>query len=344
MDITKKETYFYHLPQELIAQTPVEPRDSSRLLVYSKKENNVKHKIFKDIVNYLHEGDVLVVNNTKVIPARLYGEKVETKAKIEMLLLKRYNLTNWEVLLKPAKRLKIGSIVKFNEDLSCKVVADLPDGKKEITFIFNGVFEDILNKVGYVPLPHYIKNEKYDNLKRYNTVYSKIDGSSAAPTAGLHFTDELLNQLKGKGVKVVEVLLHVGLGTFRPVKESCILQHMMHTEYVEISNESCTVINQARENGDRIIAVGTTSVRVLESCADENGMLVPQKKETNIFIYPGYKFKVVDAIITNFHLPESTLIMLVSAFLGVEQTLEIYNTAVKEKYRFFSFGDSMFLS
>lgn len=344
MDVTKKETYFYNLPDELIAQTPVEPRDSSRMLVYLKNDNKIEHKIFKDIVEHLKEGDVLVVNNTKVIPARLYGEKLETKAKIEMLLLKRYNLTNWEVLLKPAKRLKIGSIVKFGEELSCKVIADLPDGKKEIEFIFNGVFEDILNKIGFVPLPHYIRNEKYDNLKRYNTVYSKINGSSAAPTAGLHFTDELLTKLKNKGIKVVNVLLHVGLGTFRPVKESSILNHIMHTEYVEISEETCNVINQAKSNGNRVIAVGTTSVRVLESCANESGVLVPQKKETNIFIYPGYKFKVVDAIITNFHLPESTLIMLISAFLGVEKTLEIYNLAVKEKYRFFSFGDSMFLS
>ncbi len=343
MDITKKETYYYNLPENLIAQYPVEPRDSSKLLVYNKKLNKVEHKIFTDIVDYLNEGDVLVVNNTKVIPVRLYGLKKETNAKIEVLLLKRLNLTNWEALIKPGKRLKLGQFVAFGEELTCEIVKDLEDGKKQVKFHYTGVFEDILNRVGKVPLPHYIKNENYDNIKRYNTVYAKTDGSSAAPTAGLHFTDELLAKIKDKGIKIVEVLLHVGLGTFRPVKETSILNHIMHTEYLEVSQETCDTVNTAKQNGNRIIAVGTTSVRVLESCAQENGVLLPQNKETNIFIYPGYKFKIVDAIITNFHLPESTLIMLISAYLGVEKTLELYNLAVEEKYRFFSFGDSMFL-
>lgn len=344
MDIFNKHTYYYELPENLIAQYPVEPRDSSRLLVYNKTTNLVEHKIFKDIINYLNPGDVLVINNTKVIPARLFGKKAETNAKIEVFLLKRINLSDWEVLVKPAKRLKVGSIVNFNEKLSCEVLQDLDFGKKIVKFIFNGVFEEILNEIGNVPLPHYIKNENFKNLERYNTVYSKIDGSSAAPTAGLHFTKELLEKIKQKGVIICEVLLHVGLGTFRPVSEDNILNHIMHTEYIEVSSESAEIINNAKKNNKRVIAVGTTSVRVLESCVDNFGNLIPQRKETNIFIYPGYEFKIVDALITNFHLPESTLIMLVSAFLGVEKTLELYNLAVKEKYRFFSFGDAMFLT
>ena len=343
MDLTNKKTYYYDLPPELIAQTPVEPRDSARLLAYNKQTGQISHSIFKNITDYLKPGDVLVVNNTKVIPARLYGIKPDTNAKIEVFLLKRLNLTDWEVLLKPAKRLKIGSVVTFSENLSCQVVDNLPDGKRLVKFSFNGVFEDQLSKVGNVPLPHYIKNDNYKDLKRYNTVYSKIDGSSAAPTAGLHFTPQLLNKIKEMGVVVVEVLLHVGLGTFRPVKEDDILKHIMHSEYLELTPENAKILNNAKAKGNRIIAVGTTSVRVLESCANNSGVLVPTKKETDIFIYPGYKFKVVDALITNFHLPESTLIMLVSAFIGVNETLGIYKTAVQEKYRFFSFGDSMFL-
>ena len=344
MDKTKKSTYFYELPQEQIAQTPAEPRDSAKLLVYNRQVGVVEHKVFRDIINYLKPNDVLVINNTKVIPARLLGQKAETGAKIEIFLLRRHNLTNWEVLAKPAKRLKVGTIVNFSKELSCKVLQDEGYGKKIVQFLFDGVFEDILTRVGHVPLPPYIHNEDYDNLKRYNTVYSKIDGSSAAPTAGLHFTTELLQKIKEKGIVIAEVLLHVGLGTFRPVSEENILDHEMHSEFVEVTPETAQMINTAKQNGSRIIAVGTTSVRVLESCTNDQGQLVAQHKDTDIFIYPGYKFKMVDAIITNFHLPESTLIMLVSAYLGIEKTLEIYKLAVKEKYRFFSFGDSMFLS
>ncbi len=343
MDITNKHTYYYHLPEQLIAQTPVEPRDSSKLLVYEKQTNQVEHKIFKNIANYLQKGDVLVVNNTKVISARLFGKKLDTGANIEIFLLKRHNLTTWQVLVKPAKRLKVGSVVEFGNELSCTVITNLEFGEKIVEFHFNGIFEEILLKVGHVPLPHYIKNENYNNIERYNTVYSKIEGSSAAPTAGLHFTTQLLEELKQKGVIVAEVLLQVGLGTFRPVSEENILNHHMHSEFVLVTQETANVINQAKQNGNRIIAVGTTSVRVLESCTNDQGELVAQSKDTNIFIYPGYKFKMVDAIITNFHLPESTLIMLVSAFLGVEKTMELYNLAVSQNYRFYSFGDAMFL-
>lgn len=342
MDVTSTKTYYYDLPEELIAQVPAEPRDSSRLLVYNRKTKQIEHKFFRDIIDYLKPNDVLVINNTKVLPARLYGIKEESGAKIEVLLLKRKDLTTWEVLTKPAKRAKIGAIIKFSDELSCKVLSDLGDGGKEVEFIFNGVFENILSKVGNVPLPPYIKNG-LKSLKRYNTVYSKFDGSSAAPTAGLHFTTELLEKIKQKGVKIVEVLLHVGLGTFRPVSEDNILNHKMHTEHFEVTKESADIINEAKKNGNRIIAVGTTTVRTLESATNEDGILIPQVNDTSIFIYPGVKFKMVDAIITNFHLPESTLIMLVSAFCGVEETLKMYNIAVKEKYRFFSFGDATFL-
>ena len=341
MDVLKTKTYYYDLPEELIAQTPIEPRDSSRLLVYKRKTKEIEHRIFRDVIDYLKAGDVLVINNTKVIPARLYGYKV-SGAKIEVLLLRRKNLTEWEALLKPGKRAKVGTIIVFNEELKLEVVADTEFGGKIVKFIYDGVFEDIISRVGSVPLPPYIK-EKLKNPNRYQTVYAQIDGSSAAPTAGLHFTDELLQKIKDKGIIIAEVLLHVGLGTFRPVKEENILEHDMHTEYIEVTKETAAIINQARKEKRRVIAVGTTSVRTLESVTDENGQVVPQCKDTNIFIYPGYKFKVVDGIITNFHLPESTLIMLVSAFCGVEETLNMYNTAVKEKYRFFSFGDATLL-
>lgn len=337
-----KSSYFYNLPEELIAQTPIEPRDHSRLLVFNKQSGEIEHKHFYDIVDYLHKGDVLVVNNTRVLPARLYGYK-DTGAKIEVLLQKRLNLTEWEVIAKPFKRLKEGTIVTFSENLSCEILEKGEYGGCKIKFIFNGVFEQRLSEVGQVPLPPYI-HEKLKNKERYQTVYSKVEGSSAAPTAGLHFTQELMEKLKEKGVEIVEVLLHVGLGTFRPVKEYNILNHEMHSEYIEMSEENAKQLNTAKREGRRVIAVGTTSVRVLESCANEEGEITPQNRETQIFIYPGYKFKVVDALITNFHLPESTLIMLVSAFTGYDQTMKIYNTAVDEKYRFFSFGDAMFLS
>lgn len=341
-DIYSTHTYYYDLPPELIAQTPVEPRDHSRLLVYERKTNNIDHRHFYDIVDYLKAGDVLVVNNTKVIPARLYGTKEDTGAKIEVLLLKRHDLTHWEVLMKPGKRAKVGTKIVFNDKLSLVVVGETDFGGKEVEFLFDGVFEKLIDDVGVMPLPPYIKHQ-YKDKKRYNTVYAKIDGSSAAPTAGLHFTKELMEKLKAKGVVIANVLLHVGLGTFRPVSEDNILSHDMHTEYIEIEQEACDIINKAHSEGRRVIAVGTTSVRTLESVADENGYLVPTKKNTNIFIYPGYKFKVVDGLVTNFHLPESTLIMLVSAFCGIDNTLEMYKTAVKEKYRFFSFGDATLL-
>lgn len=340
-DLLKKSSYFYNLPEELIAQTPIEPRDSSRLLVFNRREKKISHKIFHDITDFLESGDILVVNNTRVLPARLFGYK-DTGAKIEILLQKRLNLTEWEVVSKPAKRLVEGTVITFNKDFSCEVIEKGEYGRCIVRFIFEGVFEQRLSEVGQVPLPPYI-HEKLKEKERYQTVYSKVEGSSAAPTAGLHFTPELLEKIKSKGVKVVEVLLHVGLGTFRPVKEDNILNHEMHSEYIEMSEENALILNDAKANGQRIIAVGTTSVRVLESCVNEEGVIMPQKRETNIFIYPSYKFKVVDALITNFHLPESTLIMLVSAFAGYEETMDLYNKAVDEKYRFFSFGDGMFI-
>lgn len=340
-DLLKKSSYFYDLPEELIAQEPVEPRDSSRLIIFDRKNNNIEHKIFKDIISYLTPNDVLVINNTRVLPARLYGYK-DTGAKIEILLQKRINLNSWQIIAKPFKRLKEGTKITFSNELACIIEKKENYGLCEVTFIYDGVFEDKLSKVGQVPLPPYI-HAKLKDKERYQTVYSKIEGSSAAPTAGLHFTNELLTNIKKKGVEIIEVLLHVGLGTFRPVKEDNILEHQMHSEYIEMSVENAHKLNQAKQNGKRIIAVGTTSVRVLESCVNENGEILPCKKETDIFIYPSYKFKFVDALITNFHLPESTLIMLVSAFAGYEQTMKIYNIAVKEKYRFFSFGDAMFI-
>lgn len=336
-----KSSYYYDLPEELIAQTPVEPRDSSRLLVYDKTKNTIDHKIFYNIIDYLHSGDILVINNTRVLPARLFGFK-STGAKIEILLQKRLNLTDWDVIAKPAKRLSEDTDIIFNENLSCKILSKGEYGSCKIKFIFNGVFEDRLSEVGQVPLPPYIHNKLKDK-ERYQTVYSKVEGSSAAPTAGLHFTQELLERIKKKGVEIVQVLLHVGLGTFRPVKEDNILKHDMHSEYIEMTEENANILNKAKKENRRIIAVGTTSVRVLESCTNDKGIIVPQKRETNIFIYPPYKFKVVDALITNFHLPESTLIMLISAFAGYENTMNIYKIAVNEKYRFFSFGDAMFI-
>ncbi len=334
-------SYDYYLPENLIAQTPLQPRDSSRLLVCSKVSNTVEHKTFHDIINYLSAGDVLVINNTKVMPSRLYGEKVDTKAKIELLLLKKINLTDWEVIVKPAKRCKVGTVIKISDELSCKIIENTNYDTKIASFNFEGNFEEILDKIGIMPLPPYIK-QSLKNKNRYQTVYSKFFGSSAAPTAGLHFTKELLAKIKAKGVIIVEVLLHVGLGTFKPVSEENILHHHMHSEYVEVSKKSADIINLAKKENRKIIAVGTTSVRVLESCC-ENGKLIPTKKQTNIFIYPPYKFKIVDAIITNFHLPKSTLLMLVSAFIGRKETLELYKIAVANKYRFFSFGDAMLL-
>lgn len=336
-----RSTYFYDLPEELIAQTPIEPRDMSRLLVYNRKTDKIEDKIFRDITDYLHKGDVLVVNNTRVLPARLFGYK-DTGAKIEVLLQKRIDLKNWEVIARPFKRLQEGTKITFSQNLSAIVVEKGDYGSCKIKFDFDGVFEHRLSEVGQVPLPPYI-HEKLKNKERYQTVYAKVEGSSAAPTAGLHFTKELLAKIKDMGVEIIEVLLHVGLGTFRPVKEENILEHQMHSEYIEMSKENADLLNRAKSEGKRIIAVGTTSVRVLESCVDEEGKIIPQKKDTSIFIYPSYNFKVVDALITNFHLPESTLIMLVSAFAGYENTMQIYHHAVENRYRFFSFGDAMFI-
>lgn len=336
-----KSTYFYDLPEELIAQTPIEPRDASRLLVYNRKTDKIEDKIFRDITDYLHKGDVLVVNNTRVLPARLFGYK-DTGAKIEVLLQKRIDLKNWEVIARPFKRLNVGTKVTFSQDLSATVTEKGDYGSCKIKFDFDGVFEHRLSEVGQVPLPPYI-HEKLKNKERYQTVYAKIEGSSAAPTAGLHFTKELLAKIKDMGVEIIEVLLHVGLGTFRPVKEENILNHQMHSEYIEMSKKNADILNKAKRDGRRIIAVGTTSVRVLESCVDEEGEIIAQKKDTSIFIYPSYNFKVVDALITNFHLPESTLIMLVSAFAGYDNTMKIYHHAVENRYRFFSFGDAMFI-
>ena len=341
-DIYNLDTYDYYLPETQIAQFPLEKRDESKLLVYDKSNNSIEHRHFYNIIDYLNKDDVLVINNTKVIPARLFGVKEGTGAKIEILLLKRLNYTDWEVLMKPGKRAKEGTIIKFSDELSLKVLATKVDGNKIVQFVFEGVFENILDKLGEMPLPHYIK-QKLNNKERYQTIYAKYEGSSAAPTAGLHFTEDLMKKIKDKGVKVVEVLLHVGLGTFRPVNESNILDHKMHTEHIAISEESAKIINEAKKNGNRVIAVGTTSIRTLESCATMSGMVEACEKDTSIFIYPGYKFKIVDAVITNFHLPKSTLIMLISAFCGIDETLAFYKEAVEKDYRFFSFGDACFL-
>ena len=333
--------FYYDLPEELIAQTPIDPRDHSRLLVYDRATDTVQHKHFYDLPSFLKKGDLLVVNNTRVIPARIFGHIENHESVLEVLLLKRKDYTHWETIMKPARKARLGSVIHFCDELSA-VVTEIGDyGARTIEFQFDGVFEDILDRVGNMPLPPYIK-EKLADKERYQTVYSKIEGSAAAPTAGLHFTPELIQKLKDMGVEFATVLLHIGLGTFRPVKEENILDHEMHTEYYEIEEENAEKINKATREGRRVICVGTTSVRTLETVADENGYVRAQKGDTSIFIYPGYKFKCVKALITNYHLPESTLIMLVSALVGREKTLEIYNEAVKEKYRFFSFGDACF--
>lgn len=337
-----KSDFYYDLPQDLIAQTPIYPRDNSRLLYYDRATDKKEDLHFYDIENILQKGDVLVVNNTRVINARIFAFN-EAGKKFEVLLLKRIDLTHWEALLKPARKAKINTELIVNDELSLKIKSINPDdGVRTIEFIYDGIFEDILDRVGEVPLPPYI-TEKLEDKERYQTVYNKISGSSAAPTAGLHFTNELIDKLKAKGVIIAEVLLHVGLGTFRPVKEENILDHKMHSEYYEVSEETADIINTAVKENRRIIAVGTTSVRVLESASDENGTIKATKGDTDIFIYPGYKFKIVKGLITNFHLPESTLIMLVSAFSTRENILNLYNYAVKEKYRFFSFGDAMLI-
>lgn len=341
INIFDTAAYYYNLPEELIAQTPVEPRDSSRLMYYNRGTGELRHLKFRDIAEILKPGDVLVINDTKVIPARLFAYN-EKGREFEVLLLKRLNYKRWECLIKPAKKLKIDGELVVNEELKLRAVAVHPeDGVREVEFSFDGVFEDILSRVGNVPLPPYI-TEKLDDPSKYQTVYADEPGSAAAPTAGLHFTPELMTKLEERGIKFVRVLLHVGLGTFRPVKTHNILEHKMHTEYYRVTEEAAESINKALSEGRRVIAVGTTSVRTLESAA-KDGRVEAGEGNTSIFIYPGYQFQIVKGLITNFHLPESTLIMLVSAFMGREKTLELYNTAVREQYRFFSFGDAMFV-
>ena len=337
----KKSDFYYDLPPEQIAQTPAEPRDSSRLFVYDRATDKVEHRIFRDITDYLKAGDVLVINNTKVLPARLYAH-TEHGGLIEILLLKRLERDKWEVLAKPGRKCAVGKSFKIGDKLSFTVEGITDSGERIINFSYDGVFENILEEVGSMPLPPYIK-EKLKDKDRYQTVYAKTDGSAAAPTAGLHFTPELLEKIRGMGVEIVEVLLHVGLGTFRPVKEDIITDHKMHGEYYEVSEQAAAALNRAKAEGRRIIAVGTTSVRTLESATSEDGVVRAGSGETYIFIYPPYKFKCVDALITNFHLPESTLIMLVAALVGREKILSLYKTAVDEGYRFFSFGDAMMI-
>lgn len=333
----------YDLPQELIAQDPLEDRSSSRLLVLDKDTGEITHKHFYDIINYLDEGDCLVLNETKVIPARLMGVKKDTGAVVEILLLKRKSKTVWECLVKPGKKCRVGAVIEFGEGLLTGTVSDIvEEGNRIIEFEFDGIFEEILDKLGTMPLPPYITHTLKDR-NRYQTVYAKNEGSAAAPTAGLHFTKELLKDIEDKGVRLAKVTLHVGLGTFRPVKVSDVRQHHMHSEFFQVSKEAADIINSTRANGKRVICVGTTSTRTVESASDDKGYLKETSGWTDIFIYPGYKFKVSDALITNFHLPESTLVMLVSALAGREKVLHAYEEAVKEKYRFFSFGDAMFI-
>ena len=333
----------YELPEELIAQDPLEDRSSSRLMVLDKNSGEFEHRIFKDIIDYLNPGDCLVLDNTKVIPARLYGVKEGTLANIELLLLKRRENDIWETLVKPGKKAKPGTRIIFGDGLLVGEIIDIvEEGNRLIQFSYDGIFEEILDQLGQMPLPPYITHELKDKT-RYQTVYAKHDGSAAAPTAGLHFTNELLERIEKKGIVIANVTLHVGLGTFRPVKVENVLDHHMHSEFYMVSQEAADKINLAKKNGHRIISVGTTSTRTLESAADENGYLKETSGWTDIFIYPGYKFKVIDGLITNFHLPQSTLVMLVSALAGRENVLNAYEEAVKEKYRFFSFGDAMYI-
>ncbi len=350
----KTEDFNYDLPEELIAQDPLEDRSSSRLMVLNKETGDVTHRIFKEITEYFKPGDCLVINNTKVIPARLLGEKIHEKdikgvdkevhgAKIELLLLKRRDNDIWETLVKPGKKARTGTKISFGDGLlTAEIVDQLEDGNRLVQFHYKGIFEEILDQLGEMPLPPYITHELADK-NRYQTVYAKEEGSAAAPTAGLHFTKELLSQIEEMGIPIVNVTLHVGLGTFRPVKVENVLEHHMHTEFYQVSPEAAELINNTKKNGGRVICVGTTSCRTVESAADEEGIVHPGSGDTSIFIYPGYKFKVLDALITNFHLPESTLMMLVSALAGRENIMAAYKEAVQERYRFFSFGDAMFI-
>lgn len=338
----KVADFDYFLPEELIAQHPYDKRDEARLMVIDKTNGKIEHKTFKDVIDYLNPGDCLVINNTKVIPARLYGKK-ETGAHIELLLLKRIEGDFWEVMVKPGNKLKPGTKVEFGNGLLHAEILDvLEGGNRKVKFEYNGIFNEFLDQIGLMPLPPYIKEELKEKDK-YQTVYAKYEGSAAAPTAGLHFTEDLLEKIKEKGVEVANVTLHVGIGTFRPVKVENVEEHDMHSEHFYIKKEDADKINNAKKNGNKVIAVGTTSCRVLESVADENGMVKEIEDDTNIFIYPGYKFKCIDSLITNFHLPKSTLIMLVSSLVGRELILKAYNEAVQEKYKFFSFGDAMII-
>lgn len=336
----KTSDFNFHLPDELIAQEPLKNRSASRMLVVSQESDSFQHKQFSDILDYLNQGDCIVLNNTRVLPARLYGKKIGTGANIEILLLKRSDLSTWEILIKPAKKMKVGDSVDFgNGKLIGKIIDVLEEGNRLIQFSFDGVFETILEELGEMPLPPYITH-RLEDKERYQTVYAKHDGSSAAPTAGLHFTPDLLQAIKDKGVSIAYVTLHVGLGTFRPVKVENVLEHHMHSEYYVVEQKDADIINQTKQNGGRIFAIGTTSTRTLESVVDEFGMVQAKTGFTDIFLYPPYQFQVVDCLVTNFHLPESTLIMLVSALMGKEKTMRAYEEAVKERYRFFSFGDA----
>ncbi len=340
----KKSDFYFDLPEELIAQDPLEDRSSSRLLVVDKKTGETRHRIFRDIVDYLRPGDCLVLNNTRVIPARLYGEREGTGGQVEVLLLKRGADDVWETLVRPGKKCRPGQrLVLGDGKLKAEVLETIDDGNRLIKFYYDGIWEEVLDSLGEMPLPPYITHKLADR-NRYQTVYAKFDGSAAAPTAGLHFTPELLKQIEDKGIKLAYVTLHVGLGTFRPVKEDNILDHHMHTEFYRVTKETADLINETKEKGGRVICVGTTSCRTIESAADENGHVRAESADTSIFIYPGYRFKVMDCLITNFHLPESTLIMLVSALAGRENVLNAYEEAVREKYRFFSFGDACFFT
>ncbi len=344
MEELRKSDFYFDLPEELIAQDPLEDRSSSRLLVLNKNTGEIEHHVFKDILDFLHEGDCLVLNNTKVIPARLMGVKADTGATIEVLLLKRRENDIWETLVKPGKKARPGAVISFGDGILTGTVLDIvEEGNRLIQFSYEGIFEEVLDRLGEMPLPPYITHKLQDK-SRYQTVYAKYEGSAAAPTAGLHFTQDLLKKVEEKGVKIAYVTLHVGLGTFRPVKEDNVLNHHMHSEFYQVTPEAADLINNTKAAGGRVICVGTTSCRTIESAANEEGKVIAGCDNTEIFIYPGYKFKVLDNLITNFHLPESTLIMLVSALAGKDHVLNAYKTAVDMKYRFFSFGDAMFIA
>ena len=339
----KTSDFYYDLPKELIAQDPLPDRSSSRLMVLGRYTGSIEHRIFSDISEYLEPGDCLVLNDTKVIPARLIGNKTDTGAQVEVFLLKRKEANVWETLVRPGKKLRTGALVSFGDgSLSCEIREVLPDGNRLVRFMYEGIFEEILDRLGQMPLPPYITHQLRDR-NRYQTVYARYDGSAAAPTAGLHFTEKLLDKIRAKGINTCFVTLHVGLGTFRPVKADIITDHHMHSEWYEITDDAAKKINDTKRAGGRIICVGTTSCRTVESAADENGRVIPGSGETDIFIYPGYEFRILDGLITNFHLPESTLLMLVSALAGRENVLNAYSCAISERYRFFSFGDAMFI-